>query len=71
MIIFGIDVPLVEILFTLTIIMFILFIESIIVVILMFRQMNKTKKLSETIQSISETLLEIKKAEVQQMSRRK
>ncbi len=65
MIVFGIDIPLVEIIFTLAVIMFILFIESVFIIMMLVKQMNKTKQMGELIQNLSNTLLEVKRTEVQ------
>ena len=69
MIVFGIDIPLVEIIFVMSIIMIILLVESIIVVMLLIKQMNKNKKLSDLLQSLSQTLLQIKQAEIKTMEK--
>ena len=69
MLVFGVDVPLVEVIFTLAIILFFLLVESIIVVTLLLKQMNKTKQLSGLIKNLSETLLQIKKAEIDELER--
>lgn len=50
MIIFGIDVPLAEIMFAQVVITFILLVESIIVVMMLLRQMGKAKKLTQALQ---------------------
>ena len=65
MIVFGIDIPLVEIIFTLAVIMFILFIESLFIIMMLVKQMNKTKKMVELLQNLSQTLLEVKRTEVE------
>jgi len=65
MIVFGIDIPLVEIIFTLAVIMFILFIESLFIIMMLVKQMNKTKKMGELLQNLSQTLLEVKRTEVE------
>ena len=57
MLVFGIDIPLVEIIFTLAVIMFILFIESVFIIMMLVKQMNKTKQMGELIQNLSNTLL--------------
>ena len=54
MLMFGVDIPLVEIIFAIALIMFILLIETIVLITLLIKQINKTKKLTEVI-------LEIKK----------
>jgi len=69
MLVFGIDIPLVEIIFTLAFIMFILLVESIIIIILLARHINKTKKMSSLISKLSETILAIKKVEVQELDK--
>ncbi len=67
MLIFGINVPLVEIILTLGIIMFILFVEAVIVISLLIKQLQRTKQLSELIERLSETILSIKKAEIEEL----
>ena len=69
MLVFGIDIPLVEIIFTLALIMFILLVESVILIILMTKHMSKTKKISNLVQKLSDTILQIKKVEVQELDK--
>jgi len=69
MLVFGIDVPLVEVVFALAIIMFLLLVESIIVISLLVKQLNKTKTLGELVQKLSETILQIKKAEMDELDK--
>ena len=69
MLVFGYDVPLVEVIFALVIVIFILFVETIIVIALLIKQLNKTRKLGELIERLSETLLSIKKAEIEELDR--
>jgi hypothetical protein len=69
MLVFGIDIPLVEVLFVLGIIIGILLVESIVVISLLIKQMNKTNKLASLVQKLSETLLEIKKAEIEELDK--
>lgn len=64
MLVFGIDVPLVEILLLLVIVIFILLVEAIVIISLLVSQMNKTKKMGESMEKLSGTLLDIKKAEL-------
>ena len=71
MIVFGVDIPLVEIIFTMAIIIFILLVESVVVVMLMIKQMNKTKKIGTLLQNLSDTLLQIKKAEIEELDKLK
>jgi len=67
MLIFGVDVPLVEIILTLGIIVFILFVEAVIVISLLVKQLQRTKQLGEMIEKLSETILSIKKAEIDEL----
>ncbi|MEK6900743.1 MAG: hypothetical protein AABX37_00190 [Nanoarchaeota archaeon] len=69
MLVFGIDIPLVEILLVLVLVIFVLLAESVIVVILLIKQMNKSKKLIDLVERMSETILSIKKAEIEQLDR--
>ncbi len=71
MIVFGIDIPLVEVLLALAIIVFLLLAEAIIVLALLLRQMNKTKKLSELTYQLSESILEMKKRELEELDKLK
>jgi hypothetical protein len=69
MLVFGIDIPLVEVIFALAIIIFILLVESIVIISLLIKQMNKSKKLGSLIEQLSETLLQIKKAEIEELDK--
>lgn len=71
MLVFGLDIPLVEVIFALAMIIFILLIEAVIVIGLLLKQMNKTKKLGELMQKMSETLLSIKRAEMEELDKLK
>jgi len=71
MLLFGVEVPLVEIIFILAVIMFILLIEMIVVISLLLKEMNKTKHLSELVEKLSETILSIKKAEIEELDKLK
>jgi len=57
MLIFGIDVPLIEIMFVMGVILFILLIEVIFILSLLVKHLNKTKKLGEEMQNLSNSLL--------------
>ena len=69
MLVFGIDIPLVEVIFALAIIIFILLVESIVIISLLIKQMNKSKKLGTLIEQLSETLLQIIKAEIEELDK--
>ena len=69
MLVFGIDIPLIEVILGLTLIIFVLMAESIIVVALLIKQMNKAKKFMALIEKLSNTLLSIKKAEIEELDK--
>ena len=71
MLVFGVDVPLMEMMLAFAIIIFLLLIEAIVVIALLVKQLNKTKKLGELVGKLSETILMIKKAEIDQLDRLK
>jgi len=67
--VFGIDIPLVEVLLTLAIIVLLLLVESLVVVALLMRQMGKTRKVSEAVEKLSEAILQVKKAEIEELDK--
>jgi hypothetical protein len=69
MLIFGVDVPLIEIVFALAVVMFILLLEMIVVIALLLKEMQKTKHLAELVEKLSETILSIKKAEIEELDK--
>ena len=69
MLVFGVDVPLIEIVLALAAVMVVLLIEALVVIIVLMKQMNKTRKISEAVQELSDTLLQIKKSELEQLDR--
>jgi len=71
MLVFGVDVPLVEVVITLSIIVFIILIEAIIVIGILIKQSNKSRQLTDLIEKLSETILEIKKAELNQLDKQR
>ena len=71
MLVFGVDVPLVEIVFVLAIIAGLLLLEATIVIMLLMKQMNKAKKVLELVENLSATILSIKKAEIEELDRLK
>ena len=68
MLVFGVDVPLVEIVFILAIIAGLLLLEAVIVIMLLMKQMNKAKKVLELVENLSTTILSIKKAEIEELA---
>lgn len=71
MLVFGVDVPLVEVVFILAIITGLLLFEGIIIILLLMKQMNKAKKVLELVENLSSTILSIKKAEIEELDRLK
>lgn len=71
MLVFGIDIPLVEIIFALAIILVILMIEAIVIIAMIASQLQKTKKIDELTLKLSDTILAIKKAEIDELDRLK
>lgn len=71
MLVFGVDVPLIEVVLGLSIVIFVLLFEAIIIVSLLIKQLNKAKKVTELIEKLSETILAIKKAEIEQLDKLK
>ena len=67
MLVFGVDVPLVELIFAMSIIIFILLIESVIIVFLLMRQSTKMKKVTGLVDKLSDTILAIKQAEIKEL----
>ncbi|MBI2572604.1 hypothetical protein HYV86_01980 [Candidatus Woesearchaeota archaeon] len=71
MLVFGIDIPLIEILLIFSIIIFILFVEAIIVIALLMSQLNKMKGLASLLDRLSGTILDVKKAELDEIEKLK
>ena len=62
MLTFGVDITLVEILLTFGIIIFILLVESVIIIGLLVKQLQKTKNVGMLLERLSQVLLEIKES---------
>lgn len=69
MLAFGVDVPLIEIVFALAIVGFILLIEIIVVVILLMQNLKKAKELGDSLGNLSKILLDVKKKEMGKIER--
>ncbi len=69
MLAFGVDIPLVEVILIFGVVIFILLIESIIIIILLVKQLQKTKNVGILLEKLSQTLLEIKKAEIDELDK--
>jgi len=71
MLVFGVDIPLVEIMLVFSIIIFILLVEAIFVIMMQMKHLNKSKKMVELINKLSETVLSIKQKEIEQLDKLK
>ena len=71
MLVFGIDVPLIEVILALAIVMFLLLVESIVIISLLVKHLNKTKRLGDLVEKLSGTLLDIKKKEIEELDKLK
>lgn len=69
MLVFGVDIPLVEIILIFGTIIFILLIESVIIIALLVKQLQKTKNVGVLLEKLSQVLLEIKKAEIDELDK--
>jgi hypothetical protein len=49
--------------------MFILLVEALVIISLLVKQMNQNKNLSQLLQNLSTTLLEIKKKEIEELDK--
>ena len=64
MLVFGIDVPLVEVMLFFTIVAVILLIEIIVVIVLQLYQMKQNKRMMKNSLDVAKILLEIKDREL-------
>ena len=69
MLVFGVDIPLVEIVLTIAVIIIILLVQSLIIIVLLMKQMNKTKKVGRAVERLSEAILQVKKAEIEELDK--
>ena len=69
MLVFGVDIPLVEIFLVFAIVVFILLVESVIIIALLVKQQQKTKNMGLLLEKLSQILLEIKKAEIDELDK--
>lgn len=65
----GLDIPLVEVILVFGIVVFILLVESIIIISLLVKQLQKTKNVGQLLERLSQVLLEIKKAEIDELDK--
>ena len=71
MLVFGIDIPLIEVVFALAMISFVILVEIMIVVVLLMKNLNKAKELGETLNKLAQVLLSVKKEEIKEIERLK
>lgn len=71
MLVFGVDVPLIEVIFVLVIVIFIILVEIIIVVILLMQSLRKTKDLGVLLEKLAQILSEVKRGELKEIERLK
>jgi hypothetical protein len=69
--IFGVDIPLIEVVLGLTIITLILLVQAIVLVTLLVKQQKKSRELVDLVEDLSRTVLSIKKVEVEELDRLK
>lgn len=69
MLAFGVDIPLVEIILIFGVVIFILLVESVIIIGLLVKQLQKTKNVGILLERLSQVLLEIKKAEIDELDK--
>ncbi len=69
MLAFGVDIPIVEIILIFGVVVFILLIESVIIIALLVKQLQKTKNVGLLLERLSQVLLEIKKAEIDELDK--
>lgn len=58
--VFGVDVPLIELLLVFGVIVFLLLLEAVVVIGILVKQLQKTKQLSALTVQLSESLLKLK-----------
>lgn len=69
MLVFGVDIPLIELMLVFAFITFVLLIEAIIVIMLQVKHLNKTKKVTELLNKLTETVLAIKDKEITELNK--
>ena len=65
----GVDIPLIEVILVFGVVVFILLVESIVIISLLVRQLQKTKNMGMLLERLSQVLLEIKKAEIDELDK--
>lgn len=66
---FGIDIPLIQVIIVFFIISFLILVEIIIVMLLLTRLLEKAKQRDELQKRMLEALLEVKKREIEELDR--
>ncbi len=67
--VFGIDIPLIQIIIVFFILSFLILLEIIIVMLLLTKVLEKAKNRDELQKKMLEALLEIKKAEIEELDK--
>lgn len=65
--VFSIDIPLVEIVLVFAIIIFLIMVEAIVIIAILSKHLSKMKRLAELLEKLSETILEIKQKEIEEL----
>ncbi len=71
MLVFGVDIPLIEVVFVLVIVSIIILIEIIVIVVLLTRNLKKTREVGDLLKELSNILLEVKREELKEIERLK
>ena len=71
MLVFGVDIPLIEVVFVLVIVSIIILIEIIVIVVLLTRNLKKTREVGDLLKELSNVLLAVKKEELKEIDRLK
>ena len=71
MLVFGIDIPLIEVIFGLVLVSFIILAEIVVVVILLMKNLSRTKEMAELLNKLSNVLLEVKREEMKEIEKLK
>ena len=68
MLIFGVDVPLLEVILTFAIIILLILIEAIVIIALISKQLSKMRNMGELLEKLSNVILQIKEKEILELT---
>lgn len=68
MLIFGVDMPLLEIVLAFAIIILLILIEAIVIIALISKQLSKMRTMGELLEKLSDVLLKIKEKEILELN---